>query len=178
MILHKAGGARISSVLVNGRYHEIKTEFFHWLNFGRMIEQLREGGTITYGEFDKFYFDEPPENREAGFNELCKFYENKQPLPRPPKKKTDVITLDWEQDAEYIYAAFLQQYGIDLEKEHPHWHKFLALFYGLVGTKLNDIMAARCSKETKGIMKELREAWRIVRAKKPAVIPQMEIIKP
>jgi len=174
--LHKKGGDRQVSVLVDGEHYEIKTEFYHWLNFGRIIQQRIDGVEITYGEFDKFYSEEPPENREAGFGELCKFYENKKELPRPSKKKTDVITLDWEIDSEFIYAAFLQQYRIDLEKEYPHWHKFLALFYGLVGTKLNDIMSARCSKETKGVMKELREAWRIPnKVKKPSVIPQMEI---
>ena len=38
----------------------------------------------------------------------------------------------FEHDAEYIYAAFLDQYGIDLQDiEHLHWWKFRALFKGL-----------------------------------------------
>ena len=38
----------------------------------------------------------------------------------------------FEHDAEYIYSAFLDQYGIDLQDiEHLHWWKFRALFKGL-----------------------------------------------
>lgn len=37
----------------------------------------------------------------------------------------------YEQDGAYIYAAFLEQYGIDLTKESLHWWKFRALFQSL-----------------------------------------------
>ena len=60
----------------------------------------------------------------------------------------------------------MQQYGIDLiDIDNLHWHKFLALFYGLKNTKLDEIMGYRCyEKQTdKGIdpYEELREAWSI-----------------
>lgn len=35
------------------------------------------------------------------------------------------------EDADYIYAAFLAQYGIDLQVEDIHWWKFMALFKSL-----------------------------------------------
>ncbi len=39
---------------------------------------------------------------------------------------------DYDYDAPYIYAAFLDQYGIDLQDiEFLHWWKFHALFLGL-----------------------------------------------
>lgn len=37
----------------------------------------------------------------------------------------------FEYDDEYIYSAFLEQYGIDLNLEELHWWKFKALFRGL-----------------------------------------------
>ena len=37
----------------------------------------------------------------------------------------------FEYDDEYIYSAFLEQYGIDLNIEELHWWKFKALFRGL-----------------------------------------------
>lgn len=41
-------------------------------------------------------------------------------------------TMDFEQDADAIYASFLQQYGIDLIDVHDlHWYKFMALLGGL-----------------------------------------------
>lgn len=34
---------------------------------------------------------------------------------------------DFEVDADLIYAAFIQQYGIDLQTEEMHWWKFMIL---------------------------------------------------
>lgn len=38
---------------------------------------------------------------------------------------------DFEADAELIYAAFFETYGIDLSSSDMHWWKFRALFSGL-----------------------------------------------
>ena len=37
----------------------------------------------------------------------------------------------YEFDAEYIFSAFMEQYKIDLNKEHLHWWKFKSLFNSL-----------------------------------------------
>ena len=42
----------------------------------------------------------------------------------------------YEHDAAYIYAAFVEAYGIDLTKNRPHWWQFRALFLGLPETVL------------------------------------------
>lgn len=43
---------------------------------------------------------------------------------------------DFEQDADRIYTAFLQIYGIDLQEEPVHWWKFRALLFALPDTCL------------------------------------------
>ena len=40
----------------------------------------------------------------------------------------------YEHDAAYIYAAFVEAYGIDLTKNRLHWWQFRALFLGLPET--------------------------------------------
>ncbi len=58
--------------------------------------------------------------------------------------------VDFELDGEYIYAAFLQDYGIDLIEQQGklHWRKFLALFQGLSeDTRIKQIMQIRSMKE-------------------------------
>lgn len=46
----------------------------------------------------------------------------------------DAPVMDYEQDADAIYASFLSEYGIDLlDVEHLHWRKFRALMSGLGG---------------------------------------------
>lgn len=41
------------------------------------------------------------------------------------------LPYDFNKDAELIYAAFMQTYGIDLAGENMHWWRFRALFKGL-----------------------------------------------
>lgn len=67
--------------------------------------------------------------------------------PAPPGHSRLV---DFELDGEYIYAAFLQDYGMDLIEQQGklHWKKFLALFQGLSDdTRIRQIMRIRGMKE-------------------------------
>lgn len=53
---------------------------------------------------------------------------------------------DFIQDAELIYTAFRQSYGIDLrtEHDHMHWQEFVTLFNGLPeGTRFAQIVEIR-----------------------------------
>lgn len=57
-----------------------------------------------------------------------------------------VKTFDFKLDADLIYAAFMQAYGIDLfaQQGKLHWWKFYSLFAGLpAGTKLREVMGIR-----------------------------------
>ena len=86
-------------------------------------------------------------------------------LPRSSSQR-EVQVIDYELDADYIYAAFFSQYGIDLcEIEHLHWYKFLALLKGLKNDeKIKEIMSYRCYEKNSGkkdIYEELKEAWRL-----------------
>ncbi len=47
------------------------------------------------------------------------------------RRRTSQKAYCFEQDADYIYAAFLSCYGIDLTDSDMHWWKFRALFRAL-----------------------------------------------
>ena len=68
----------------------------------------------------------------------------------------------FEHDDDYIYAAFLEQYGIDLQDvEELHWWKFRALFRGLSeDTEFVKIMGYRSVKITSKMSKEQREFYK------------------
>lgn len=54
----------------------------------------------------------------------------------------------FSKDAEYIYASFLQEYGIDLIDQQGvmRWEKFIALFKGMRdNTKINQIIGIRAT---------------------------------
>ena len=54
---------------------------------------------------------------------------------------------DFVRDSEYIYAAFLETYGIDLTHDPLHWQSFIALFRSLPDTcQICKIMHYRSAK--------------------------------
>ncbi|HFU4450986.1 TPA: bacteriophage Gp15 family protein [Streptococcus suis] len=75
------------------------------------------------------------------------------PLPEVEPDEDDEEPLySIEHDAEYIYAAFMQVYKIDLIEVQGelHWKKFNALLAGLPDTtKMSEIMRIRAWKPTK-----------------------------
>lgn len=73
--------------------------------------------------------------------------------PMPSMDETDEKTYDLKQDAEYIYASFMSDYGIDLfEKQGElHWDKFKALLGGLTdGSKFLRVIEIRTAELPKG----------------------------
>lgn len=64
---------------------------------------------------------------------------------------------DFDEDSELIYAAFRQQYGVDLTSATLHWWEFRSMFIGLTdGTELVRIMQYRCADLSKIKNKEER----------------------
>lgn len=151
-----------------GVFFKVKTDFRYGLVFQRM---LREKGH-SYADFDIFYEGSRPASlaqKKEGFAALCRFYGERAELPRRAGAASDEDVLDYGIDAPYVYAAFRQCYGINLfGAEKLHWHEFVALVEGLGGTKLNDIIAARCwaplgGEKHEARMRRMKEAWRIER---------------
>lgn len=63
-----------------------------------------------------------------------------------PKVGPQKILFDFEEDGEYIYASFMQAYGLDLIEQQGRlpWSRFIALFQGLPsGTKIKEVMKIR-----------------------------------
>lgn len=133
------------AVEVDGVFYAIKTDFRYWIIFSNLIQQK----DTLYTAFDFLYEDLIPEDRQKAFNALLDFFINKKELPRVSDSDSRAEVLDYELDAELIYAAFMELYGIDLvsEETHLHWWKFKALLSGLHGTKLNEVMGYRCYDE-------------------------------
>lgn len=106
----------------------------------------------------------PPEILEA-LDKLMWFYRcGKEEKKEEHKKGTPVKktkrTYCFEQDAPYIYAAFMTQYGIDLNKTlnyDLHWWKFHALFEAFdEELKISKIMYYRIA-SVSGLSKEKRK---------------------
>lgn len=91
--------------------------------------------------------------------------------------KQEQAPYDIRYDGDYIYASFLQAYGIDLfdVQGELHWKKFNALLSGLPeGTKFMEVIKIRKWKPQKGDSAEYKEEMR--RLQKDYALPN-EVIE-
>ena len=86
------------------------------------------------------------------------------PMKTPASNgKQEQAPYDIRYDGDYIYASFLQAYGIDLfdVQGELHWKKFNALLSGLPeGTKFMEVVKIRKWKPQKGDSAEYKEEMR------------------
>ena len=149
-----------NTITVYGRAFSIYTDFRVWLRFEIELTEHRSQNAMP---IEYLFKNERPVF--CPITSLLEFARPKRELPRAIRGgASDTRVLDFRIDSDLIYAAFLQQYGIDLiDIPELHWHKFLALLYGLKDTKLDEIMGYRCyEKQTNSKIdpyEELREAW-------------------
>lgn len=152
-----------NTVICNGKAFSVYTDFRVWMRFEIELIHWKEGQEFR---IDYLFKNDVPTS--VDINDLLAFSRPPHELPRKIND-SDAIIIDWEIDAELIYAAILGQYGIDLfEVQNLHWHKFLAMINGLnESTKLREVMQYRSYvKETgKNVdqYERLRAAWEIQR---------------
>ena len=153
-----------NTVICHGRAFSVYTDYRTWMSFEIQLLNWREGDSFP---IDYLFKNDVPLN--PTLEELLAFSRPHNELPRKISEDDDITVLDWEIDAELIYAAILGQYGIDLfETPDLHWHKFLAMIRGLnEQTKLREVMQYRAYKRetNKNVdqYERLRSAWEIRR---------------
>lgn len=82
----------------------------------------------------ELYYPEIPNDINGAINAMLWFYEcGKENIDKKKSKKSGSgkKIYDYNYDADYIYAAFFEQYHIDLAEQELHWWKFSALFSAL-----------------------------------------------
>lgn len=126
------------SVEIDDIKYKINTDF----RIGILFTLLIQDNTVTDMEKIEIalnlYYPEIPHDPLKAIEKILWFYRCGQESPSSNQQvQTETSAYQqaiysFEHDAEYIYAAFLDQYGIDLQDiEHLHWWKFRALFKGL-----------------------------------------------
>ena len=100
----------------------------------------------------------------------------------PPKKKhtDDTKTMDFEQDAALIYAAFLQTYGIDLYavRNQMDWRIFVALLKGIPeNTELSRVIKIRGMKVPERTKENSEYVDSIIKAKRAVALDEPIAVK-
>lgn len=154
-----------SAITVDGIFYEVHTDHYYWLNFAELLKDHK----ARFSDFDFMYIADIPADKKAGFHALYDFYLCKTELPRADKTDApdDTIPFDFKTDAELIYSAFVDCYGIDLFETPLHWQKFKALLNCLHDTKFNKVIEYRLWKKPSkndthdNYMAKMRRIWKI-----------------
>jgi hypothetical protein len=135
-----------------GEMYAVKTDFRTWLRFDELVtESVTDESNILEIIQTCLILDE---KKLIGtwidvIAALFKFYAGGPAAGKGKAKESSSgkrRVYSFTHDAELIYAAFLGQYGIDLQTADLHWWQFLALFRGLCGDhRICEIMNIRAT---------------------------------
>lgn len=134
------------SITVDGVQYPIHTDFKRVMRLQELFSAPSNLPIVEWlAQFDFMYTQKIPSNRMRGLEQLVIFSRREDELPRATGGGSEKV-LDYAMDADLIYSAFMQQYGLDLIDSNIHWYKFLALLKGLRDTALNEVIDARLFK--------------------------------
>lgn len=145
------------AVEVSGILYPVHTGHPYWFRF---MQTLREKGATT-SSFNFLFREDIPSDGEAAFKALLDFCWEKKELPRSEGDEGGVRLIDYDIDADLIWCAVLQVYGIDLKEKEIHWHKVRAMLAALPGSRLEEVMGWRCYKGKDQKLLKLRRQWEL-----------------
>ncbi len=119
---------------------KIRTDFRESIKFELLMqdEKINETDKVKLA-LNLYFYDIDIKNTEQlkkAINDMLWFYKcgKEEQEEKTSQKASGGYTkriYSYEFDAEYIFSAFMEQYKIDLNKEHLHWWKFKSLFNSL-----------------------------------------------
>lgn len=161
------------SVLICGREYQVNWNYRVWMQFD-VIRSESGDDEKKIIKLLQLCYPEIPENIGEAIDKMLWFYrcgeegEKEEKKQRYQRRESTSPAFSFSQDAPYIYAAFKEQYGIDLTECDMHWWKFMALFESLnEDTKMSKIMYYRKAstsgmpKERRAFINEMKKLYRI-----------------
>ena len=122
------------SVCVNGENYQIETDFREWIRFIQLVEDDEVPWQIKCQLMMQWYTDGMPDDLEGAVYALGGFLEMRVDRSDSEEHSESVTKqlYSFEQDADCIYSAFREVYGINLQTvPYMHWWEFQTLFIGL-----------------------------------------------
>ncbi len=159
-----------TTVCVGEKSYPVYTDFKQWIQLEVLL--FEQGGSFLekLPAILKLCYPVLPDTLEDAICGIASFYAGGQKADRKGKKHVKKPPLySFLQDEGLIYAAFYQQYHIDLLVSKLHWWQFQALFTGLSEeTLLVQIMHIRSldisrfkSPEEKQFYRRLKEQYKL-----------------
>lgn len=162
-----------TSVEINDMEYEINSDFRTSMLFELLTQDssIRDNDKIRMAL--ELYYPNIPKNVNEAIKQIIWFYRCGKDVTSSKGKANGKRTsriYSFEHDDDYIYAAFMDQYNIDLQDiENLHWWKFKAMFLGLKeNNKIVEIMGYRSmdlskikDKEQKAHYKKMQKIYEI-----------------
>ena len=124
-----------TTVDIEGIEYEINSDFRTSILFELLMQDVEIEVEEKIIQALQLYYKQCPNNIEEAINKMLWFYSCGKENDLKSNSKTGSNSekiYDFDYDDEYIYSAFLDQYGVDLnEIEYLHWWKFKAMFKAL-----------------------------------------------
>lgn len=161
-----------TTVEIHGMEHPINWDFRAAIQFEILLEEETDDTQVVLKMLSIFYGEHIPENTLDAVNKALEFYagggKKEKNQEKTGKAKPYSFCVDWD----YLYAAFLEQYGVDLQDITLHWWKFRAMFQSLsADTKFGEIVGYRTIKLSGKMEREKREFYR--KMKKEYALPKV-----
>lgn len=157
------------TVEVGGRRFCVRTDFRYWVQLEMLL--FDEGGSFweKLPELLKLCYVSLPDSLNMAVEGMVSFYAGPQRGKSGSMRSVARPCYSFWQDEELIYAAFYQQYGIDLSRAELHWWQFKALLLGLSeDTRLFKVIQYRCrdisqmtNNEEKRFYKRMKALYRL-----------------
>jgi hypothetical protein len=156
------------SLEVDGKSYRINSDFRACL----LIMMAFEDNELTMQEkqyilLNNLFAKEMPSNLEGAIQAALQFLNGKSGSDGETEERTSPRLYSLSHDANFIYAAFKQTHGIDLQTDKLHWWKFLALFMDLgsettfcsLVSLRKRIKTGKATKEEKAAAREMGEMF-------------------
>lgn len=165
-----------TTVEIEGEDYKISSDFRTSILFEMLMQDNSISEENKIIQALQLYYPVIPSNINEAVDKMLWFYRcGKDILPsKGTGKGKSTQIYNFEYDDDYIYSAFLDQYGIDLQDiEYLHWWKFKAMFKALkedneivkiMGYRSMDLSKIK-DKEEKNYYRKVQELYKIPIAK-------------
>lgn len=168
------------TVDIDGAEYRINTDFRISILFELLMQDDEVGKRQKLIQGLQLYYPEIPQNLTEAVDKMIWFYkcgrESEEDRPGKSGNSNSKQVYSFDYDDDYIYAAFLEKYGIDLQDvEDLHWWKFRALFKALgEDTEIVKIMGYRSVDINSSMSKEQKAFYKKMQAVHALPIPDAE----
>lgn len=132
----------LPSITPNG--YKIKTDFRQAIKFELLMQDRNINDDEKICLALNLFYDEIIEPKTQLEDIIWFYLKGKEVKESKNTENNNQQIYSYEYDADYIFSAFFETYGIDINESKIHWWKFKAMFDGLNNkTKFSEIMGYR-----------------------------------